>query len=139
MAPLFRQDLQLATLGDTLQMKLRDVDAQLEQNSREMESGRKRRDDIAYLKDERRILAAQGLQAAREIQEWRGRQALWSNIYWSLFALAHVVLLPLALWALAAASVPGPATRSRTTATPRKRSPRAPRNSPPKLIEGMQP
>lgn len=139
MAPLVRQDLQIASLGDTLELKRREVDAQLEQNEREMQTVRKRSDDVAYLKEERRILHLQGVQATREIESWKIRKDLWSRIYWAAFALAHAIVLPLAFWALAAASVPAPATRSRPSSTPRKRAPRTPRNTPPRLVEGTNP
>lgn len=135
MAPLLRQDLQMATLGDTLELKRREVDMQLEQNEREMQTIRKRHDDVAYLKEERRILHIQGLQATREIESWKIRRDLWSRIYWAAFALAHVVVLPLAVWAFAAAFAPAPPTR-RSSSTPRKRTTRTTRNTPPRLVEG---
>lgn len=139
MAPLVRQDLQIATLGDTLELKRREVDAQLEQNEHELQTVRKRHDDIAYLKEERRILHLQGIQATREFDSWKIRRDLWSRIYWAAFALAHVILLPLGLWALAAASSQAPTTRSRPASTPRKRNPRTPRSTPPRLVEGTNP
>lgn len=140
MAPLLRQDFQLATLGDTLALKLRDVDAQLAQDNLEIANAKKTHEDVSLLRDDRRLLNAQGQQAMREIQDWRARRALWDGIFWSVFALAHLVLLPLALWALAAAADAGSeARRSTKPATPRKRAPRVPKNTPPKLVEGAQP
>lgn len=136
MAPLFRQDLQMATLGDTLRMNRRDIDAQLEQNDREFLAAKKRREETAYLKDERRMLTIQGLQATREIKEWQERKTLWTGIYWSLFALAHAVLLPLGVWLLAAGVASQKAGTSRAlSARPRKQ--RTPRNRTPKLVEGI--
>jgi hypothetical protein len=134
MAPLFRQDLQLATHGDTLRMNRRDIDAQLEQNDREFLSAKKRREETGYLKDERRMLNVQGLQATREIHDWQARKTLWTGIYWSLFALAHAVLLPLGFWLLAAGIASG-AGAKRVPARPRK--PKTPRNRTPKLVEGI--
>jgi hypothetical protein len=136
MAPLFRQDLQVATLGDTLVMQRRDLDAQVEQNDREFVAARKRREDVAYLKDERRALMVQGLQATREIQDWKTRKALWTSIYWSVFALAHAVVLPLAFWMFAAASAASEKRPSHPVATPRKRTLKTPRSRLPKLVEG---
>jgi hypothetical protein len=136
MAPMFRQDLQVATLGDTLKMNRRDIDAQLEQNDRETQAAKKRRDETCYLKDERRMLTIQGLQATREIQDWQDRKTLWTRIYWSLFALAHAVLLPLGFWLLAAGVASTPAGPSRV-ASPRARKPRSPRTRTPKLVEGI--
>jgi hypothetical protein len=136
MAPMFRQDLQVATLGDTLKMNRRDIDAQLEQNDRETQAAKKRREETGYLKDERRMLTIQGLQATREIQDWQDRKTLWTRIYWSLFALAHAVLLPLGFWLLAAGVASTPAGPSRV-ASPRARKPRSPRTRTPKLVEGI--
>jgi hypothetical protein len=136
MAPMFRQDLQVATLGDTLKMNRRDIDAQLEQNDREMQAAKKRREDTGYLKDERRMLTLQGLQATREIQDWQDRRALWTRIYWSMFALAHAVLLPLGFWLLAAGVASAPAGQSRV-ASQGARKPRSPRTRTPKLVEGI--
>lgn len=137
MAPLLRQDLQLATLGDTLDLKRREVDVQLEQNDRDFQIAKKRHsDDASLLADEHRILSVQGQQITREIERLQVRRSLWSSIYWSVFALAHLFVLPLALWSLAAAaSVQEPAAgRRRTAATPRKRTPRSTKNPPPKLV-----
>ena len=136
MAPLLRQDFQVATLGDTLRMNRRDIDAQLEQNDREFLAAKKRREETAYLKDERRMLSIQGLQATREIQDWQARKTLWTGIYWSLFALAHAVLLPLGFWLLAAGVTSPKASSSRVLST-RPRKPRAPRNRTPKLVQGI--
>ena len=135
MAPMFRQDLQVATLGDTLKMNRRDIDAQLEQNDRETQAAKKRRDETGYLKDERRMLTIQGLQATREIQDWEARRSLWTRIYWSLFALAHAILLPLGFWLLAAGVSSSGANSSRAMPAP-QRKPRSPRNRTPKLVEG---
>ena len=136
MAPMFRQDLQIATLGDTLKMNRRDIDAQLEQNDRETQAAKKRREETGYLKDERRMLTIQGLQATREIQDWQDRKTLWTRIYWSLFALAHAVLLPLGFWLLAAGVASTTAGPSRV-ASQRARKPRSPRTRTPKLVEGI--
>jgi hypothetical protein len=135
MAPLLRQDFQVATLGDTLRMNRRDIDAQLDQNDREFLAAKKRREETAYLKDERRMLTIQGLQATREIQDWQERKRLWTGIYWSLFALAHAVLLPLGFWLLAA-GVTSPKSSSSRVLSTRPRKPRA-RNRTPKLVQGI--
>jgi hypothetical protein len=139
MAPLVRQDLQLATLGDTLRMSRRSVDAQLVQNDRDIQAAKKRREDLGYLKDERRMLTLQGLEATREIQDWQVRKDLWAGMYWAAFALAHGIALPLGIWMLAGTSALTGARPARPAMPARKRSPRTSRPRAPKLVPGTDP